>query len=142
MYRELVKPYHAKHASLGVNAGLPGDMHNCGRCEDFIDDWRDFGIVAWNPAQTSNDLVGIKKKYGNTLILEGAWDSRGELQSPDVTEDMIRESVIKTMDTYAPGGGYVFCGGFLGAIGDEISKKKNKWLMDAVYDYGSTFYKK
>ncbi len=43
MYQELFKPYHARQAKLGTDRGLPIEMHNCGRCEDFIDDWRDFG---------------------------------------------------------------------------------------------------
>jgi hypothetical protein len=142
LYRELLKPHHAKHASIGANDGLPGDMHNCGRCEEFIDEWKDFGIVAWNPAQTCNDLLAIKKKYGNSVIIEGGWDAREELLDLNVTEDAIRASVYKTIDALAPGGGYVFCGGYLGPLGDETTAQRNKWLMDAVYEYGTSFYKK
>lgn len=142
MYRDLIKPYHARQASLGTDLGLAVDMHDCGRCEDFIDDWLDFGVVTWNPAQTSNDLAGIKKKYGNRLVIVGGWDSRGELARPDATEEMIREAIYKTMDTYAPGGGYAFCGGFLGPLGDELTKKKNQWVADAAESYGRIFYKK
>jgi hypothetical protein len=105
-------------------------MHNCGRCEDFIDDWRDFGVVSWNPAQTSNDLLAIKKKYGNSLVINGAWDIVGNLADPDVSEETVKESVYRTIDTYAPGGGYAFCcGGFLGAIDDdERTIQKNRWV--------------
>ena len=62
MYREMIKPFHASEAKFAQEAGIPIDMHDCGRCEDFIEDWRDFGVCAWNPAQTMNDLAGIKKK--------------------------------------------------------------------------------
>ena len=112
MYRELFKPYHARQAAMGTDRGLPVEMHNCGRCEDFIDDWRDFGVVMWNPAQTSNDLPAVKKKYGRGLVICGGWDIVGDLQNPDVSEETVKESVYKAIDTYAPGGGYAFCGGF------------------------------
>lgn len=142
MYRELVKPYAARQASVGIERGLPIEMHDCGRCEDFIDDWRDFGVVAWNPAQTSNDLLAIKKKYGRSLVICGGWDILGELADPDVTEEAVKESVYKAIDTYAPGGGYVFCGAYLGPPGDKKTEMKNRWIREAVDTYGKTFYKK
>lgn len=142
MYRELIKPFAARQASQGTERGLPIEMHDCGRCEDFIDDWRDFGVVSWNPAQTSNDLLAVKKKYGNKLVICGGWDIVGALSNPDVTEETVKESVYMAIDTYAPGGGYAFCGGFLGPVDDEKTKRKNKWLQEAVDTYGRTFYKK
>ncbi|NMA25747.1 MAG: veratrol--corrinoid protein metyltransferase [Clostridiales bacterium] len=142
MYRELFKPYHARQAAMGTDRGLPVEMHNCGRCEDFIDDWRDFGVVMWNPAQTSNDLPAVKKKYGRGLVICGGWDIVGDLQNPDVSEETVKESVYKAIDTYAPGGGYAFCGGFLGPAGDEKTLRKNRWIQEAVDTYGREFYKK
>ena len=140
MYRELIKPFHAQQAKIGTERGLGVDMHNCGRCEDFIDDWLDFGVVSWNPAQTSNDLLAIKKKYGNKLILTGCWDAREALADPNVTEETVKESVRKTIETYAPGGGYMFQGGYLGPIGDLEVKKKNQWIKEAYEEYGRTYY--
>ena len=142
MYRELVKPYAARQAAIGTDRGLPIEMHDCGRCEDFIDDWRDFGVVIWNPAQTSNDLAAIKRKYGNSLVICGGWDIVGVLANPDVDEETVKASVYQSIDTYAPGGGYAFCGLFLGPAGDEKTALKNKWIMEAVDTYGRTFYKR
>jgi uroporphyrinogen-III decarboxylase len=72
MYRDLIKPYHARLGKFAQDRGMHVMMHNCGRCEDFIDDWRDFGVNAWNPCQLMNDLDGIKAKYGNSLVLQAA----------------------------------------------------------------------
>ena len=96
----------------------------------------------WNPAQTINDLEAIKKKYGNNLIICGGWDSRGDLLRHDITEAEVKESVCRTIDKLAPGGGYAFSGGFLGPIGDEETRKKNKWVLEAADTYGKTFYNK
>ena len=142
MYRELIKPHHEKIAKLALDRGIPVDMHCCGRSEDFIDDWLEFGVASWNPAQTCNNLTAVKEKYGRKLMIVGGWDALGELCDPDVTEETVKQSVYDTIDKYAPGGGYAFSGAFLGALGDETTAKKNRWLAEAAIEYGSTFYNK
>lgn len=141
MYRELIKPATARQAKIYTDRGLPIAMHCCGHCDSFIDDWLDFGVKLWNPAQTSNDLDAVKKKYGNRLVICGGWDGIGELLDPDVSEETIKQSVYRTMNKYAPGGGYAFIGHYLGSIGDKAIAKKNRWLQEAANSYASTFYK-
>jgi len=141
MYRELIKPHHARIAKFAIDRGLPVDMHCCGRCEDFIDDWLDFGVVCWNSAQTSNNLEAIKKKYGSRLVICGGWDIVGDLQDPDVTEETVKASVRASIDKYAPGGAYAFGGGYLGPLDDENTKKKNRWISEEALSYGRSFYK-
>ena len=98
------------------------------------------GVVQWNPAQTSNDLKAIKAKYGNKMVIAGGWDGRDRLLEPDVTEEEIRQSVRDTMDSLAKGGGFMWCGGFLGSAGDGESMRKNMILMDEAAKYGDAFY--
>ncbi|MCD8363468.1 MAG: veratrol--corrinoid protein metyltransferase [Lachnospiraceae bacterium] len=140
MYREMVKPFHAREAKFGTDRGLPIDMHNCGRCEDFIDDWLDFGVCVWNPAQVMNDLEGIKKKYGNHLVLEGCWDSSGAAGWPGASEDLVRAEVRRVIDTFAPGGGFIFWGSVYGAPDDEEMNNKRRWIQEEYDAYGRTFY--
>ena len=142
MYQELIKPFAARQAKIAQDRGLPIYMHCCGHCEEFIDDWREFGVSIWNPAQTVNDLAGIKEKYGNSFIICGGWDGRDELLRPDITEAEVKDSVYRTIDKLAPGGGYAFGGGFLGPVGDAETAKKNRWLLEAADTYGRSFYKK
>ena len=141
MYHDLVIPFHDRQAKFGRELGIPITMHNCGLSECFIDDWLSIGVNAWDPAQTCNDLDGIKRKYGNKLVLMGGWDARGNLASPDVTDEEIRLSVQDVMDRLAPGGGYAFCGGFLGAVDDTEVARKNSVLFKAVREIGRSFYK-
>jgi len=143
MYRKLVKPYHARLAKIGVDAGAYIEMHNCGRCEDAIDDWREFGVSFWNPAQVSNDLVGIKKKYGNSLVLNGCWDSQGPEGWPGADEELVRQAVRDCIDTFAPGGGFCFWTSIYGAKGDEERARQHAlWVTDEYNKYGRTFYKR
>ncbi len=140
MYREIFLPYYKKYAQLAIDRGIPCEMHCCGHCEIFIDDWvNELNVKIWNPAQTSNDILAIKEKYKGKLAICGAWDvSKKPLEY--TTEDAIKQSIYDTFDKYAVGGGYAFSGFFLGPVGDQETKQKNRWVAEAVRSYGRSFY--
>ncbi len=141
LYRTLVLPYHDRIARFGRDRGLHIAMHCCGRADEFVQDWVDIGVDHWNPAQTSNDLDGIKKKYGNRLVLQGCFDGRHRLSEPDVTEEELRQAVRDTFDRYAVGGGYCWAGNIMGLPGDEQTRWKNSVMKDEARKYGAVFYK-
>ncbi|MBQ8975429.1 MAG: hypothetical protein IJ072_06905 [Oscillospiraceae bacterium] len=105
IYRDIFKPFHKKHCELALEHGCKVLRHDCGRSEQFIDDWLEIGVCSWNPAQTSNDCVGIKKKYGDRLTLEGAWDS---LIVPNMSDDELIAYLDEYCETFLPGGRFVF----------------------------------
>ena len=45
-----------------------------------------------------------------------------------------------SIDTYGKEGNYVFCGGVVGAVGDETAMKINMIVQDEVYTYGHKIY--
>jgi len=141
MYRRLVKPFHARIAQIGLDAGLIVDMHCCGKCEALIDDWREIGVSLWNPAQISNDLKSIKEKYGNSLVICGGWDSQGPASYPDATEEVIRQSVRDCIDEYAEGGGFMFVGSAYAAVGDETAEDKKRWITEEYMAHREKPYK-
>lgn len=143
-YRELIKPVHARQMQIAVDRGIPVAMHNCGRCEDFIQDWMDFGVKYWDPAQYMNDLVAVKekfwKKYNFSIV--GGYDLHVPANHPSVTEESVRAEVRELIDKLGLGGGYVFAGGALGPDDDEYVQTVNRWVFDEVDTYGRDFYKK
>jgi hypothetical protein len=142
MYHELVFPYLNRQAKFGRDAGIPINMHNCGKSACFIEDWLAMGVTAWDPAQTCNDLDTIKATYGDRLTIVGGWDSAAAgLLSTDVTDEEIYNSVAETVGRLAPGGRYVFCGSFLGAVDDQEMIRKNRVLDKAVNEICHNFYR-
>jgi len=99
------------------------------------------GIRSWNPAQISNDLVGIKKKYNNKLVIAGGWDNTGYLGSPDVDPDDLRQGLKEYVDTLAPGGGFVFSAGIMGRMDNPKLKEKSGIIREFYYDYVKDYYK-
>ena len=141
MYRELVKPYTARVAKLANEKNMPVMMHDCGRCEDSIEDWRDFGVNSWNPAQIVNDLKGIKEKYGNELVLIGCWDSQGPAGWDTCTEELMRSEVRKTIDAYAANGGFMFWGSTYGPADDQGLINRRQWMTSEYEAYREVPYK-
>ena len=138
-YRELVKPFHAREAEIVLNSGAYITMHDCGQCDDFVDDWMDFGISSWNPAQPSNDLVGIKKKWGRKLIIAGGWDTQSTVSYGVAGEEELRAALIKYVDDLAPNGGFVFSAFVMGGEGED--RKKNMEVVNDVYEnYAKNYY--
>ena len=91
-----------------------------------------------DPAQTSNDLISIKKKYGNKLMICGGFDGRAFLPHLNVTEEQCRAAVKKTLDELAPGGGYCFSG--LGPSEDPILKQRSEWITDEYEKRKYSYY--
>lgn len=141
MLKAFFVPHYDRQAKFGRDRGLPITFHNCGKCESYMDTLVDIGVTMWEPAQTSNNLAGIKKKFGNRLVIGGGWEPRGRLLAPDVTDEEIEESVKNTIYTLAPGGGYCFCGGYFGLPGDTESVRKSKVVNDTYMKYREAVYK-
>ena len=141
MYRSLVKPFHKKHADLAQENDILLDRHDCGRCEDFVEDWLEMGIRGWNPAQVSNDLVSIKKKYTGRLALSGCWDNTGPLGNPGVDEEVLREALHTYVDTFAPGGSFAYSAAVMGKPTDPRVKEKMDIVRDVYYTYAKDYYK-
>ena len=141
MYKALVKPFHKRHADLALENGAILDRHDCGRSEDFIEDWIEIGIRSWNPAQVTNDLVSIKKKYTGTLTLNGCWDNQGILGSPLVPEDVLREALETYLNTFAPGGTFIFSAMVMGAPDDPLAKSKMDIIKDFYMSHVRDYYK-
>ena len=140
MYRELIKPFHKRQADIALEYGLPLLMHDCGRCEDFIEDWMDIGITGWDPAQVMNDLPGIKAKYGRRLALIGCWDSSGPASWLDSDDELLIAEMKKCVDTYAPGGGFCFGAHVMGALDDPRTLHKMGVISDFYKSYVRDWY--
>ena len=139
--RELIIPFQRKQAELALDAGCKVLMHDCGRCEDFIEDWLSFGVSGWDPAQIENDLPGIKAKYGRRLAVIGGWDFQGPPSWPETPEEEILEAARVYVDTLAPGGAFAWEAHVMGREGDEEATRKDALLQQFYEDYAKPWYR-
>ena len=101
----------------------------------------DLGISGWDPAQTSNDLVGIKAKYGRKLCIIGGWNSTGPATWQGSSDDMLIEALEKMVSELAPGGGWSFSASVMGASFDEGQMHKKKLIREFYETKVRDYYK-
>lgn len=142
MYREFIKPYHEREAAIAREAGIPIDMHCCGACSDFIDDWIDMGVSSWQPAQIMNDLQGIREKYGDKLIFVGCWDSQGPAGWEGTSEEIVKKEVKNCIEAHAKDGKFIFWASSYGMPDNPEFINKSRWIQEAYDEFGRTYYQK
>lgn len=141
-YREFIKPFAAREASIAKEAGVYVDMHCCGSCACFIDDWLEMGVSSWQPAQVMNDLEGIRKKYGDKLAFIGCWDSQGPAGWLGSDEALVKQAVRDCIDRYARDGLFIFWASTYGDPDDPAFQQQTRWIQEEYDAYGRTFYQK
>ena len=138
MFHDIFEPVWRRYIKHFKDRGYLAMHHNCGRIEDFLPDVVDMGFNGWDPAQVSNDLVGIKAKFGNKFMICGGFDSRPFLPFLEATEEQVRGAVKKVLDELAPGGGYAFFGGAGGQ--DPVAVQRSEWIQDEFQKLRYTYY--
>ncbi len=112
MYREMVKPYHARMFQYVKNnyPNVKVFFHSCGAVYDIIPDFIEIGVDILNPIQITAkgmDPMRLKREFGKNLVLWGGGvDTQTTLNSGSV--DDVRAQAREMLDIFAGGGGYVF----------------------------------
>ena len=130
LFLDIFEPMWRKTCQTFKELGAFAQHHNCGRIEPFIPYIVDEGFDAWDPAQRSNDLRGIKWRYDNKFCIMGGMENNGFISWPETTEEQIRAEVRMVMDELAPGGAFGFGGMVMGAFDNEESNKRSAWIRD------------
>jgi hypothetical protein len=136
MYRKFFKPFHKLHCDIALENGAFINRHDCGKSEQFIDDWLELGVREWNPIQITNDCKAIKRKYCGKLVMSGCWDSQGELGGKTVDKQKLRGALADYVDTYAPGGDFTFSA-MVGGMGDNSpeANERREIVRDFFFSY-------
>jgi uroporphyrinogen decarboxylase len=112
MYREMIKPYHARQYQYVKNnyPDVKVFLHSCGAIFNLIPELIDAGVDILNPVQISAkgmDPVKLKKEFGKHLTFWGGGANMQYTVNQGSIED-IRKEVKELIEIFSPGGGYVF----------------------------------
>jgi uroporphyrinogen-III decarboxylase len=108
LFEQFVLPSIKRLIRLGHRYGLKVMMHCCGGFRPLIPLLIESGIDglhALQPFCRGMEPEGLKKDFGDKILLNGAIDSQKVLIEGD--PDKVRRETIYTLDIMAPGGGYV-----------------------------------
>ena len=141
VYRDLIKPAHARFNKAVRDMGVIPNIHICGKCDAIIPDVVDEGAACWEVCQPENDLLRLQAELGDKLAFIGGYDMKGELSYRDASEEEIRESVRKTIDTLGPGGNLAIFGIILYSDPGRFVSTMNI-ISDEVVRYGTNYYRR
>ncbi len=143
MMQKYFVPRYSRLTDYAKDRGLAITLHNCGKCEIFMEDMVNVvGVNGWNPAQDCNDLVAIKEKFGNKLVLTGCINSSQTFEKPGITEEEIREICWDVANKYAPGGGFAFQSHFIiPDPTDQFVQWKKATVNKVMHEISVSFYK-
>jgi len=104
-YREFLKPFHRRAVDWAHGKGIVARLHSCGDVNPFIPDLVAMGLDSLNPLEVKAgmDPVGLKKRYGDRLLLHGGVNA---LLYED--EEAICEEIKRILPVMKENGGYIF----------------------------------
>ncbi len=112
-------------------AGKVFELHSCGKIERFLPYMCDLNVDFLQIQRRANDMPKLKEKYGDRIGFNAAIEG---LQTGQPIElDELRDKVRKTIDIYAP------TGGFYPAVFERDPERM--WVIASeLYCYGREFY--
>jgi uroporphyrinogen decarboxylase len=137
MYRQFCKPYHARWCEevRRLAPGKPIALHTCGNVYPLIPDFIEMGISILNPVQPLARMMEpwrLKREFGHDLTFHGGFDIQELL--PHGTVQQIRDGAKALVDTYGPGGGFIFCPAH--SIQAEVPPENVVAMYDAAIEFG------
>jgi len=102
-WRELVKPHLQRVIDNVRSKGVMYEHHCCGYMVPLVEEIAEMGASSWDFVHYCNDPVACKKAFGNKIaMVEGILDS-WTMDSPNTTEEYIREHVRDMAAKMFPG---------------------------------------
>jgi len=130
LFEEFVLPPLRRLIDLGHRYDLKVMLHCCGGFRPLISPLIEAGldgIHALQPYCLGMDPAGLKRDFGDRILLNGAIDSQTVLI--EGTPDYVRRETKRTLDVMSPGGGYV-----AGASHDYILEETPLENVLAMFD--------
>ena len=116
-----------------LDAGIPLQFHSDGLVDFFMDDIIEMGFQAINPIDpTCNDIVEVKRRWGDRITLMGNMDIAGTLAFG--TPDQVRKEMRDLLEVMMPGGRYIAMSG--SSISDGVVPENYDAMVKTVMNHG------
>jgi uroporphyrinogen decarboxylase len=136
-YRRVVRPRQQRVIDV-IKAHTQAKIwyHTCGSCVEYIPDLIEMGVDALNPVQISArgmDPAMLKEQFGRQITFwGGAIDTQHIL--PFATPEQVRQEVRRNIESFRPGGGFVFNN--VHNIQAGVPPENIVAMFETAYDYG------
>jgi uroporphyrinogen decarboxylase len=133
-YREIFMPAHKLICDCFKSRGMKMLLHCCGYAMEFVPLLIECGFDCLQPLEVKagNDMIGLKKRFGDRLAFMGGIDVRAMADpDPNVIEHEIRTKIPPVK----AGGGYIYHSDH--SVPDNVSFQQYCRVMELVKKYGA-----
>ncbi|MDP2897936.1 MAG: uroporphyrinogen decarboxylase family protein [bacterium] len=131
-WRQLVKPCLKEIYQAAKRRGLVVMHHTCGNVREIIPDLIEIGLDILHPIQPETmDIFSLKKEFGSELTFCGGIGTQHLL--PHGTPAEIRDTVRRTLDVMARGGGYILEPGI--TLQDDVPLDNMVAMIETAREY-------
>jgi uroporphyrinogen decarboxylase len=132
-FKEYIRPYLEKIVEYSHSKGLLVIKHSDGNIWPILDDLVEIGFDGVHPIQPQcMDMGEVKRYLGDRACIIGNIDCQELL--PEGTTDEVEESVRETIETAAPGGGYIISSS--NSIHPGVRPENYVAMVKATHKYG------
>jgi uroporphyrinogen decarboxylase len=136
-YRELFMPRHEKlWGYVKENTDWKVFLHSCGSIYKLLPHFIEAGVDIINPVHinaSGMEPEKLKREFGDEVVFwGGGCDTQRIL--PNGTIEEVKEEVKRNIETFAPGGGFVFTP--VHNIQPDVSPEKIEALYETAREYG------
>jgi uroporphyrinogen decarboxylase len=103
-FREVILPGLTRLCGNLKSFGAPAFFHSCGVNRPLIDMFIDAGIDVYQAIQPEEDIVGLKRDFGDRLGLWGGISTDGLVRW---TPGQMKADVARIIEGCKPGGGFI-----------------------------------
>lgn len=138
MYRRYVKPRQKKlYSFIKRKAPVYIFLHSCGSIYELIPDFIEVGVDILNPVQFNSPKMEssrLKKEFGESLTFWGGGVNT-QFTLPRGTPEQVRDEVKRQIETFAPGGGFVFSA--VHNIQPDVPPENIVAMIETAMEYGN-----
>ena len=133
IYRELFQPAHKLICDCFKARGKPMLLHTCGYTMELMPSLVETGFDVIQPLEVKagNDLVKLKRDYGDRVAFMGGIDVRA-MADPDPAA--IEREIADKVPAAKAGGGYIYHSDH--SVPDNVSFEQYKRVMELVTEFG------
>ena len=142
-YRKLLKPHQARIIAAIKECGMIAEQHTCGNASSVLEDYVEIGVDSFFPAQASNNIPELKKRFGNKLVICGGFNSQGEPGNPHASKEVMWDEAKRVIEDCAKGGCFIFAASLIdenNMLAAEMVAGPGKDLYEGYLHYGKDFY--
>jgi len=135
LFEKFILPSLKRLIDLGHRYGLKVMLHCCGGFRPLIPSMIQAGLDALHALQPycgGMEPAGLKRDFGERIVLNGAIDSQSVLIEGN--PDYVRQETMRTLNILSPGGGYI-AGASHDYILEETPLENVLAMFDTIQEY-------